>query len=213
MKRIALVLAAVLCGLTLAAVNPASARAQDNAAVAINTKDGTSIFRVAFKIARVNKEIADNSNAAAAWSSCTDCQAIAAAFQIVLIFSDPEVLTPSNIALAVNWECTACVSFASAYQWVLTTDGPVHFTPEGNQLLAEVRQRLHELAQMDELTLEQLVAELEALAEIIRTVLDNEMVSPGPSPEPTPAPEPPPATTETTETTETTTEPTTTTTP
>jgi putative peptide zinc metalloprotease protein len=212
MKRIALILAAVLCGLTLAAVNPASARAQDNAAVAINTKDGTSIFRVAFKIARVNKEIVDNSNAAAAWASCTDCQAIAAAFQIVLIFSDPDVVTPSNIALAVNWECTACVAFASAYQWVLTTDGPVHFTPEGNQLLAEVRKRLHELAQMDELTLEQLVAELEALAEIIRTVLANEMVSAGPPPEPAPAPapEPPPATTETMETT---TEPTTTTTP
>jgi putative peptide zinc metalloprotease protein len=210
MKRIALILAAVLCGLTLAAINPASARAQDNAAVAINTKDGTSIFRVAFKIARVNKEIVDNSNAAAAWATCTECQAIAAAFQIVLIFSDPDVVTPSNIALAINWECEACVAFASAYQWVLTTDGPVHFTPEGNQLLAEVRKKLHELAQMDELTLEQLVAELEALAEIIRTVLDNEMVSAGPPAEPPPAPEPPPATTETTETT---TEPTTTTTP
>ena len=210
MKRIALILAAVLCGLTLAAVNPASARAQDNAAVAINTKDGTSIFRVAFKIARVNKEIVDNSNAAVAWASCTDCQAIAAAFQIVLIFSDPDVVTPSNIALAVNWECEACVAFASAYQWVLTTDGPVHFTAEGNQLLADVRKRLHELAKMDELTLEQLIAELETLADMIRTVLANEMVSPGPAPEPAPAPEPPPATTETTETT---TEPTTTTTP
>ena len=210
MKRIALIFAAVLCGLTLAAVNPASARAQDNAAVAINTKDGTSIFRVAFKIARVNKEIVDNSNAAAAWASCTDCQAIAAAFQIVLIFSDPDVVTPSNIALAVNWECEACVAFASAYQWVLTTDGPVHFTAEGNQLLADVRKRLHELAKMDELMLEQLIAELETLADMIRTVLANEMVSPGPAPEPAPAPEPPPATTETTETT---TEPTTTTTP
>jgi putative peptide zinc metalloprotease protein len=210
MKRIALIFAAVLCGLTLAAVNPASARAQDNAAVAINTKDGTSIFRVAFKIARVNKEIVDNSNAAVAWASCTDCQAIAAAFQIVLIFSDPDVVTPSNIALAVNWECEACVAFASAYQWVLTTDGPVHFTAEGNQLLADVRKRLHELAKMDELTLEQLIAELETLADMIRTVLANEMVSPGPAPEPAPAPEPPPATTETTETT---TEPTTTTTP
>jgi putative peptide zinc metalloprotease protein len=212
MKRTALILAAVLCGLTLAAVNPASARAQDNAAVAINTKDGTSIFRVAFKIARVNKEIVDNSNAAAAWASCTDCQAIAAAFQIVLIFSDPEVATPSNIALAVNWECTACVAFASAFQWVLTTEGPLHFTPEGNRLLAEVRQRLHDLTTLEELTLDQLLAELEALADIVRQVLANEMVSSGPAPEPPPPPEPP-ATTETTDTTETTTEPTTTTTP
>jgi putative peptide zinc metalloprotease protein len=212
MRRISLILAAVLCGLTFAAVKPASAHAQDNAAVAINTKDGTSIFRVAFKIARVNKEIVDNSNAAAAWASCTDCEAIAVAFQIVLIFSDPEVATPSNIALAVNWECTACLAFASAFQWVLTTDGPVRFTPAGNLLLAEVRQRLHDLAKMEELTLEQLLAELEALADIVRDVLANEMVSSSPAPEPPPPPAPP-ATTETTETTETTTEPTTTTTP
>lgn len=209
MKRIALVLAAVLCGLTFAAAKPSSAHAQDNAAVAINTKDGTSIFRVAFKIARVNKEIVDNSNAAAAWASCTDCEAIAVAFQIVLIFSDPDVVTPSNIALAVNWECTACLAFASAFQWVLTTEGPVHFTPEGNRLLAEVRRRLHDLAKMEELTLDQLIAELQALAAIVRDVLANELVSSGPPPEPPPAPEPP----ATTETTETTTEPTTTTTP
>jgi putative peptide zinc metalloprotease protein len=210
MRRITLILATVLCGLTLAALNPSVAHAQDNAAVAINTKDGTSIFRVAFTIARVNKEIVDNSNAAAAWASCVDCEAIAVAFQIVLIFSDPDVVTPTNLALAVNWECTACLAFASAFQWVLTTEGPVHFTAEGNRLLSEVRRRLHELRKMEELTLEQLVAELQALAAIIRNVLANEMVSAGPPPEP-PPPAPEPSTT--TETTETTTEPTTTTTP
>jgi putative peptide zinc metalloprotease protein len=172
-----------------------------------------SILRVAFKIARVNKEIVDSTNAAVAWSSCTDCEAIAIAFQIVLIFSDPEVATPTNLALAVNWECEACVSFASAFQWALTTDGPVHFTAEGNRQLAEVRQRLHELGKMENLTLEQLLAELQALADVVGNVLENEMVSSGP-PEETqpPAPPPPPATT--TEPTETTTtEPTTTTTP
>jgi putative peptide zinc metalloprotease protein len=209
MKRIALILAAVLCGLALAAARPGDARAQDNAAVAINTKDGTSIFRVAFKIARVNKEIVDNSNAAAAWASCTECEAIAVAFQIVLIFSDPDVANPENIALAVNWECTACLAFASAYQWVLTTEGPVHFTPEGNRLLAQVRETLHELAKRDDLTLEELIAELETLAGIIRTVLAEEMVSAGPPAEEPPPPEP----TTTTEPPPTTTEPTTTTTP
>jgi putative peptide zinc metalloprotease protein len=215
MRRMAVILAAVLAGITLAAAAPATARAQDSAAVAINTKDGTSIFRVAFKIARVNQEIVDSSNAAVAWASCTDCQALAAAFQIVLIFSDPDVVTPENIALAVNWECTACVAFASAYQWVLTTDGPVHFSADGNRRLADVRTRLHELSQLD-LTLEELSAELEALAAEIRDVLATELVAAGPKPPPEPAPPPPaPAETTTTEptgTTETTTEPTTTTT-
>jgi putative peptide zinc metalloprotease protein len=212
-KRITL-LVAIFCGLTFAAAKPSVAQAQDNAAVAVNTKDGTSIFRVAFKIAHVNKEVVDNANAAAAWASCTECQAIAVAFQIVLIFSDPEVVTPTNIALAVNWECTACVAFASAFQWVLTTDGPVYFTAEGNRLLSEVRRRLHDLSKMEDLTLEELLAELQALADIIRNVLANEMVSAGPSEEPAPPPAPEPSTTTTTEPAETTTtEPTTTTTP
>jgi putative peptide zinc metalloprotease protein len=213
MKRSTLILVAVLCGMTFAAVRPTAAHAQDNAAVAVNTKDGTSIFRVAFKIAHVNKEVVDNANAAAAWASCTDCQAIAVAFQIVLIFSDPDVVTPTNIALAVNWECTACVAFASAFQWVLTTDGPVHFTAEGNRLLREVRQRLHDLRTTEALTLEELIAELQALADIIRTVLANEMVSAGPPQEPQPPPAPATEPTTTTEPAETTTEPTTTTTP
>ena len=208
MKRTTLILAAVLVGLTLAALTPANAQAQDNAAVAVNTKDGTTIFRVAFKIARVNQQIVDESNAAAAWASCTDCEAIAAAFQIVLIFSDPEVVNPTNLALAVNWECATCLAFASAYQWVLTTEGPVHFTAEGNRRLAEVRQRLHELTQLD-LTLEELIAELKTLAAVIREVLTEEMVSAAPASQPPPPP--PPATTEpTTEpssTEETTTEP------
>ena len=217
MKRIALVLAVALCGFAFAAARPATAAAQDNAAVAINTKDGTSIFRVAFKIARVNQEIVDSQNAAVAWSSCTDCEAVAIAFQVVLIFSDPEVASPTNLALAVNWECDACVSFASAFQWALTTDGPVRFTAEGNTQLAEVRQRLHELGKMEGLTLEQLTAELQALADMIANVLQNEMVSAGPAAEPPPSPPPPPPATTTTEepadTTTTTTEPTTTTTP
>jgi len=214
MKRIALILIAVLCAFTFAAVRPQAAQAQDNAAVAINTKDGTSIFRVAFKIAHVNKEVVDSTNAAVAWASCTDCEAVAIAFQVVLIFGDPEVATPTNIALAVNWECEACVAFASAFQWVLTTDGAVHFTAEGNRMLAEVRTRLHELGKMEGLTLDQLLAELQAISDIVRNVLQNEMVSPGPAEEPTPPPPPPaPPETTTTEPTETTTEPTTTTTP
>ena len=211
MKRIAFILAAVLCGATFAAVRPSSAGAQDNAAVAINTKDGTSIFRVAFKIARVNQEIVGQSNGAAAWASCTDCEALAAAFQIVLIFSDPDVVTSSNIALAVNWECTSCVAFASAYQWVLTTGGPVHFTAAGNQELAAIRQRLHELSQLD-LTLEELIAELQKLADRIKVVLANEIVPAAPT-EPPPAPPPPETTTTETTPETTTTEPATTTTP
>jgi putative peptide zinc metalloprotease protein len=179
MRRTAVVLliATVLFVAVCAGATPAGA--QDNAAVAINTKDGTDIFKLAFKIARVNQQIVDQSNAAVAFNSCEECQSIAVAFQVVLIFSDPDVVGSTNLALAYNFECDACVAFASAYQWLLTTGGPVHFTTEGNQRLAEIRQRLHELANSN-LTLEQLIAELDEIKAELADILATELVAAGP---------------------------------
>lgn len=206
LRQSTLILVAVVAALAFVWGRPPAAAAQDNTAVAINTKDGTSIFRVAFKISRVTGEVVDNGNAAVAFASCDECQALAAAFQVVLVFSDPAVVTPENLALAINYECTSCVAFASAYQWVLTTGGPVHFTAAGNKRLAEVRRRLHELSKAD-LTLDQLIAELEALSQEIADVIASEMMPAGP-------PQEEPATTQPTETATTprttTTEPTTT---
>jgi putative peptide zinc metalloprotease protein len=159
-------------------------RAQDNTAIAINTKDGTDIFKLAFKIVRANQDIVDQSNAAVAFNSCQECQSIAVAFQIVLIFSDPDVVSSQNLALAMNVECDACVAFASAYQWLLTTGGPVHFTAEGNQRLAELRKQLKDLLQSD-YTLEELVAELEWIEQEIANILANELVAAGLKPEET----------------------------
>src|SRR5919201_3067303 len=163
MRRGALL--ALLCATVVFAAAGAGATpagAQDNTAIAINTKDGTDIFKLAFKIARVNQDVVDQSNAAVAFNSCADCQAIAIAFQIVLIFSDPAVVSSNNLAIAINYECSACIAFASAYHWLLTTGGPVHFTAEGNRRIAEIRKRLHDLTNSN-LTIEPLQAELDEI--------------------------------------------------
>jgi putative peptide zinc metalloprotease protein len=178
MRRTGLVLLLSLAIFALVAGGAAPAQAQDNVAVAINTKDGTDVFKLAFKIVRVNQDIVDQSNAAVAFNSCEQCQAVAIAFQIVLIFSDPAVVSSENLALALNYECNACIAFASAYQWLLTTGGPVHFTPEGNKRLAEIRQRLHDLAKSD-LTIEQLQAELDEIKNEIADILAHELVPAG----------------------------------
>jgi putative peptide zinc metalloprotease protein len=198
--------------LALAGAGAAPGHAQDNTAIAINTKDGADIFKLAFKIVRVNQDIVDQSNAAVAFNSCEECQSIAVAFQIILIFSDPDVVTPENLALALNIECDACVAFASAYQWALTTGGPVHFTAEGSKRLAELRERLHELLRSDP-TLDQLQAELEEIKSEVANILATQLVAAGPKDEgPTTTEDtttaPPDTTTE-----ETTTEGSTTTTP
>jgi putative peptide zinc metalloprotease protein len=211
MRRTAIALLAAVLVLALAGAGAAPGHAQDNTASAINTKDGTDIFKLAFKIVRVNQDIVDQSNAAVAFNSCEECQSIAVAFQVVLIFSDPDVVTSENLALALNYECDACVAFASAYQWLLTTGGPVHFTPEGNTRLAELRKRLRDLLQSD-MTLEQLQTELDQINAELAGILANELVAARPSEETPTTTEgtatttPPETTTEETATEETTTE-------
>lgn len=206
-------LAVVLAAAGLVAV-PGAAHAQDTTAVAINTRDDSSVFRLAFDIRRVMNDVVDTSNAAVAFSSCDSCQTTAIALQVVLIMSDPEIVAPENVAIAINSECTSCESVASAYQYVLTTGGAVHFTPEGNQLLADLRQQLLDLRDSD-LTPEELLAAVDEIAEQLAAVIDNELVPAAP-PEEVVAEETPiesstttPAPVETSSTTESTTEPTT----
>jgi putative peptide zinc metalloprotease protein len=178
MRRTAIALLAAVLLVAFAGASAAPAQAQDNTAIAINTKDGTDIFKLAFKIVRVNQEIVDQSNAAVAFNSCEQCQSIAIAFQIILIFSDPDVVTSQNVALAINYECSSCVAFAAAYQWVLTTGGPVKFTPEGKKRLGELRKRLRDLLESD-LTIEQLQAELDQIKTEVGDILANELVPAG----------------------------------
>jgi putative peptide zinc metalloprotease protein len=212
-------LAVFLSAVALVGV-PGAAQGGDNAAVAINTRDGAAVFRFAFKIQRVAQEIVDESNAAVAFASCTDCQTIAIAIQVVLVMGDADVVAPTNLALAVNQQCTLCETLASAYQFVFSTGGAVQFTAVGNQELAQIRREFQQLRQEAEgLTLVEVTARIAGLVERLRVVLKEELVPAGP-PEPAPPPPPEPTETETTttpattETTPTTTEtaPTTTTT-
>lgn len=180
MKRrlLALAIAAlVACGLSAARPGQAAA---DNAAVAVNTKDGTTVFKVAFAIRHVMSDVVTETNAAVAYNSCTDCASVAIAFEIVLVESDASVVSPTNIAIAYNQDCTTCVAVAEAYQFVLGTGGAVHFDAQGNKILSEIRRELHSLKKQD-LTLEQLQAMLDDIAARMADVLQNHLVAVGPS--------------------------------
>ena len=195
---------------------PTVAYAGDNAAIAVNTKDGTTVFKVAFAIRHVMQDVVDDTNGAVAYASCTDCVSVAIAFEIVLIEGDSSVITPTNLAFAFNENCDTCVAVAQAYQFVFGNGSAVHFDAEGNRILSELRRRLHSLRKED-LTLEKLQAELDEIAAGIRDVLANHLVPTGPSKNQGDTPETTTAVTTTTttptSTTPTTTEETTTTTP
>jgi putative peptide zinc metalloprotease protein len=178
-RRLVIILLAALFGLGLSAAKPQSSHAGDNAAIAVNTKDGTTVFKVAFAIRHVMSNVVDQTNAAVAYASCSDCASVAIAFEIVLVESNPDVVTPTNIAIAFNENCSMCVAVAEAYQFVLGTGGIVHFDSEGNQILSEIRRELHHLKKED-LTIEELQARLDRIAARIADVLANHLVPVGP---------------------------------
>jgi putative peptide zinc metalloprotease protein len=175
-KVIALAIAA------LVALSSAAWAQGDNTAVAVNTRDGADVFRLAFSIRRVMSETADTDNAAVAAASCTDCQTVALAFQVVLLFENPDELTTDNLAIAINTGCSLCDTLASAYQLVLTTGGPVHFTAEGNKRIQEIRQQLLELRDSG-LTSFEIQARVDALYEELKEVVTTELEPAGPRPD------------------------------
>ena len=180
MRRLTLLVLLLAVAAGFAGVRPDAAHAgDDNAAVAINTKDGASLFKLAFDIRRVAGDVVDSQNAAVAYSSCERCRTTAIAIQIVLVTASPSVVIPTNVAIAVNENCTLCETFASAYQFVVGTGGPVKFTEEGKHELHEIRKALKELRKSD-LSLVELDAQLKAIVERIRNALATQLVPAGP---------------------------------
>jgi putative peptide zinc metalloprotease protein len=174
--RVAAVLIAVVVG---AAGYPGQAAAEDSSAVAVNTKDGKSVFRLTFHVKRTMDSDVDNDNAAVAYASCESCRTVAASIQVVLVMGEAELVTTDNVAVAINYECSECETLAAAYQYVYGEGSPVRFTAEGNRKLAELRRRLQELRRRDDLTLEQLAQEIAQIAAEVAAVVDEELVPAG----------------------------------
>jgi putative peptide zinc metalloprotease protein len=178
-RRLVLVALLALAVLTAPGVAaPARAQGGDTAAVAINTNDGSSLFKFAFQVRRTMQDVVDNSNAAVAYASCSECRTVAVSFQVLLVGGDPSTVTPTNLALAINENCTTCDTAAFAYQFVLGTGGPVHFTADGNRRIAALRNRLRDL-ETSVLTDDELAAALNAAAAELRDILANQVVAVG----------------------------------
>jgi putative peptide zinc metalloprotease protein len=186
MRTIGRFLAGVLLCIGLTAA-PAAASddapgGDDNAAVAVNTQDGGSVFRLAFSIRRVSNGVVDQTNAAYALASCTDCQTVALAFQVVLVRGDADVVVPENTAVAYNDQCVECLTYASATQIVLGVDGPVRFTADGRQRLAELYRSLRDLEdQVATMSAAELHGAVTAAKEELIAILSEELVPAGAS--------------------------------
>jgi putative peptide zinc metalloprotease protein len=176
-RRVATLLAIVAVGAPLGIARAATApRPQDNFAVARATVDGQQQWDFAWSIERRRGGTVDNENHAIATTNCASCQAVAIAFQIVLVSGSPDTVTPKNIAEAVNSGSQSAISFADARQFVWVTDKPVHFTGGGRHELADVRRDIRAL-QSEPLTLDQLRAKLDADRARVLDVLRQDLVT------------------------------------
>jgi hypothetical protein len=134
-----------LLALALVSGSPPALAAADNAAVAINVKDDVYEWRQAFKITRVAGDTVDQSNGAAAVSSCERCRTAAVAFQVVIATGTASTVTPENVAIALNQECLTCATYAGAFQLIVTPHTPMHFTEIGNDRIDQIRAELKTL--------------------------------------------------------------------
>jgi putative peptide zinc metalloprotease protein len=147
----------------------------DTSAVAVNTKDNSSVFKLAFQIRRVAGGTVDDQNAAVAYASCDACRTVAVSIQVLLISGDTSTFTPTNLAIAINQNCTMCDTLAFAYQFAVGIGTKLKFTAAGNQQLADIRRQLQELRNAN-LSDAELQTRLDGLMGQLSDVLNNDLV-------------------------------------
>jgi putative peptide zinc metalloprotease protein len=181
LSRAILALLLVAGGLVAApAAPPAAAQDSggDTSAVAVNTKDGSTLFRFAFSIKQIMGEVVDQQNAAVAYANCEECTTVAISVQVLLVSGSPDEVTPTNLAVALNEDCTECQTLAAAYQFVFGNGEELRFTAEGRQRIADIRRRFRQL-RTSGLSVEEIQAEADALAGELRDVLRSEVTTRG----------------------------------
>jgi putative peptide zinc metalloprotease protein len=144
----------------------------DNQALAVATQDGSVTYDLAFALVWAEGDEVLNVNEAHAYASCSDCVAVAVAFQVVLIMDDAQVVVPQNLATAANYDCYQCITAAIASQLVLSVqDEPGE---EDLRALGEVWDQLIEFAHnITAYSLSEITAQLEAFKAEIITILDG----------------------------------------
>jgi putative peptide zinc metalloprotease protein len=114
----------------------------DTQALAVNTTDGTVVYKVAYAVLTVQDGApVTNTNGAYALADCKACAAVAVSFQVVLVVGSSRKVAPIDAAAAVNYDCPACLTVALANQIVVTL---------GSQPTADLVQKLQAaLQQLD----------------------------------------------------------------
>lgn len=179
-------------GVVVRAATGGNANNDQNVAVAVNTTDGSEKIKLSFKVTRSRGDTADPGNAAVAVSSCENCRTIAISIQAVVLLEDPDIVSPTNLAIAVNQNCTLCETYADARQHVIESDGPAKFSKEGRQRIQALRAELKQIKRDEkngDIPFDELKARVDAISAELADILADEfrassdaVTSPEPSP-------------------------------
>lgn len=176
MRRIAIFSIIALMGFPLPMGMADVAAAQDdNAAVAVNTRDGSTVFRLAFSVRQVMDGTVDQTNAAVAYASCSSCETVAIAIQVVLVYGGADVVEPTNLALAVNDSCDTCLTAAMATQLVFGAGQDQPLTGPFWGEIGRLRARFQQLRTTEFASLEALQAEVDAITGELERLLREQM--------------------------------------
>lgn len=152
---------------------PAAPGPGDNQALAVNTTDGATMYKVAFALvwAEPGQNVL-NSNEAYAFADCHDCETTAVAFQVVLIVGNAPVVAPQNLSGALNYDCVSCLTEALADQLVLTQG--VQPTAGETAAIDALWQQIESFGQkLDGMSLSQIQSTLSGYEAQIRAVVDQ----------------------------------------
>ena len=182
MRRFIAVLAATTALLGLGSF-PAVAGGPNNFVHSNSTVDAAGAATIVTRSSMIagptgTDEVTSANVARAVAHDCTGCQAIAVAFQAVLMTGNPHTVTPRNLAVAKNVSCTGCAAFAFAFQYVVSTGGPAHISPAGYQGIADLRQEVADDLETD-LTPAELNARLTDIGHRFQALVDQEIVRTG----------------------------------
>ncbi|MGR6322619.1 hypothetical protein Q2K19_12485 [Micromonospora soli] len=145
----------------------------DNQALAVNTRDGSTVYDVAFALVWVTEGDVDNRNEAYALARCRDCRTVAVSFQVVLVVGPADIVVPENVSVAVNYSCRECLTYALASQLVVTV--PEGLSDGTKDRLTALWQEIEEFGQhLQGLSPQQIQARLEGYRARIAAVIEQD---------------------------------------
>jgi putative peptide zinc metalloprotease protein len=122
-----------------------------NSVEAQNRRDGHFELQGRADFVREQHDDVTAGNQAVARATCTDCQTIALALQVVVYDRAAKNVAPRNFAIAINEQCTRCLTVALAVQYAIPAEDPKALSPDIKDLVKELNGEMQELERIGQL--------------------------------------------------------------